>query len=286
MISKWIIKNTGSLAGKRVAISGATGGIGNELCFYLASLGASLVLLDRNIEKSRALAERIREKYRGAELSHIKVDMENVNDVKAAADALCELGIDYLILNAGAYSIPRHKCESGYDNVFQINFISPYYLARRLLSGISERGGRVVVVSSIAHGYSESDPGDVDFSERRKAGLVYGNAKRYLTFSLCDSENVVIAHPGISFTGITAHYKKWIYAIIKYPMKLIFMHPKKACLSILFALFTECERAEWIGPRLFDVWGMPKKKRLRSYKKEEADVICAKAEDIFNEFDK
>lgn len=285
MISRWIKKNTVSLSGKSVAISGATGGIGSELCFYLASLGASLVLLDRNIEKSHALADRIREKQENTVISHIKVDMEKTDEVKAAARSLCEMGIDYLILNAGAYSIPRHKCESGYDNVFQINFISPYYLAKKLLPVLKKRGGKAVVVSSIAHNYSKSDPNDVDFSKRAKASLVYGNAKRYLTFSLCETEGVVVAHPGISFTGITAHYKKWIYAIIKNPMKLIFMKPKKACLSILYALFTDCDKGTWIGPRLFNIWGSPKKKRLRSYRKTEADTIRATADQIFESLD-
>ena len=34
-ISKWIEKNTASLKGKTVAISGSTGGLGRELCRYL-----------------------------------------------------------------------------------------------------------------------------------------------------------------------------------------------------------------------------------------------------------
>ena len=34
----WLKKNTASLVGKTVAVSGATGGIGRELCFYLSEL--------------------------------------------------------------------------------------------------------------------------------------------------------------------------------------------------------------------------------------------------------
>ena len=63
LIDRWIKKNTKSLVGRWVAISGSTGGIGRELCFHLASLGASLVLVDRNSEKSFALAEQIKKKY-------------------------------------------------------------------------------------------------------------------------------------------------------------------------------------------------------------------------------
>lgn len=43
--------------GKRVAITGATGGIGRELATKFASLGAQLVLIDRNAEALEALAQ-------------------------------------------------------------------------------------------------------------------------------------------------------------------------------------------------------------------------------------
>ena len=46
-------------------------------------------------------------------------------------------------------------------------------------------------------------------------------------------------------------------------MKLIFMKPKVASLSILKALFTDAGENSWIGPSLFDVWGKPRAKRLR-----------------------
>ena len=51
---KWLAKNGESLVGKTVAVTGSTGGIGNELCKYLARLGANLVLVDRNPQKSGA----------------------------------------------------------------------------------------------------------------------------------------------------------------------------------------------------------------------------------------
>ena len=289
-IRKWIEKNTHSLDGKRVAVSGSTGGLGRELCRYLAHLGAELILLDRNAEKSRAFSEELKEKYPKISISRITVDMENFSSVKAAADALLQTKVDFLVLNAGAYAIPRKKCDTGFDNVFQINFLSPYYLARRLFNSISERGGRIISVSSIAHNYSKSDEADVDFSTRAKASLVYGNAKRYLTYSLSElyreTGNISITHPGITFTNITAHYPKLIFAVIKYPMKIIFMKPKRAALSILAGIFTPTEKNEWIGPRYFNVWGLPKRKRLTTATEEEIKRICKSAEEIFDSLTK
>ncbi|MBE6577984.1 MAG: SDR family NAD(P)-dependent oxidoreductase [Ruminococcaceae bacterium] len=283
-IKKWLDKNTHSLSGKTVAVSGATGGIGKQLCLHLAHLGASLVLVDRSKSRSEALEAQLLEKYPSLSIYHIYVDLEDIDMVKSAADELIKLGIDHLILNAGAYHIPRHTCPTGYGNVYQINFISPYYLARRLAAHVSERGGKIVAVGSIAHNYSRIDTADVDFSKRERSSLVYGNAKRYLMFSLFGiehSECVSVTHPGITFTNITAHYPKLIFAIIKHPMKVIFMRPRKAALCILKGLFEDVPNGFWIGPRLFDVWGYPTVKKLKTVNPDEADTIKRIANEIY-----
>ncbi|MBQ7335554.1 MAG: SDR family NAD(P)-dependent oxidoreductase [Clostridia bacterium] len=285
----WLQQNTAPLVGKTVAVTGTTGGLGRELCRHLAGLGASLILLDRNAERSERFREELMREYPAALVRCIGVDLESLASVKVACETLKAEPIDVLIHNAGAYSIPRHKCETGLDNVFQINFASPYYMIRELLPTLRERGGRVVAVGSIAHNYSKSDPNDVDFSTRRQASKVYGNAKRYLMFSLCelfrqeDRVTLALTHPGISFTNITAHYPKLIFAIIKHPMKVIFMKPCRACLSILRGVFEPCGAYEWIGPRSFDVWGIPKKKRLKTCTPDEGRQIARTAEQIYRQ---
>lgn len=287
-ISSWLEKNTSSLEGKTVALTGSTGGIGRELCSYLARLGARLVLIDRNRGKQESLIADLKREYPRLSAEGILCDLEDISSVSVAADKLIEIGIDVFIHNAGAYSIPRHKCKTGYDNVFEINFVSPYYMIRRLMPMLNERGGRVVVVGSIAHNYSKRDAQDVDFSTRTRASLVYGNAKRYLMFSLpalfdkVGGASLAVTHPGITATGITAHYPKLIYAIIKYPMKVIFMRPRRAALSVLKGVFEPTGYREWIGPRIFSVWGLPKKSILKTASDEEIRLIVSDAEKIYS----
>ena len=288
-IEKWLSNNTCSLSGKTVAVTGSTGGLGRELCSYLARLGASLVLLDRNAERSRAFADELVEKYPEARVRCIGVELESIESVRAACEQLLQTEIDIFIHNAGAYAIERRVCSTGYDNVFQINFVSPYYMIRTLLPTLRERGGRVVVVGSIAHRYSKTDESDVDFSTRKQASIAYGNAKRYLMFStyaLFEKERdatLAVTHPGIAFTNITAHYPKLVFALIKYPMKLIFMSPRRACLSILRGAFEPCGKGEWIGPRAFDIWGAPTKRALHSVSEQEYASISQTATRIYGE---
>ena len=283
---KWLSKNTTSLKGKTVAISGSTGGIGKELCKFFCMLSANLLLIDRNKARSDALRESLLAEFPNAKLKAYYVDLEDIFAVCELSKTLQSEEIDYLVLNAGAYKIPRRKGENGFENAFNINFVSPYILANALLPQIKARGGKVVAVGSIAHNYSKIDVTDVDFAMRKAPSKIYGNAKRYLMYSLWSLEEyrdtINVAHPGIAVTNITSHYPKLIYAIIKYPMKIIFMSPKKACLSILYALFTDTEKNEWIGPRVFDVWGLPKKKALKTCTKAESEQIASIAEEIYN----
>ena len=283
----WLGQNTVGLRGKRIAVTGSTGGLGKELCAYLAGLGASLVLLDRNAQRSEAHRKSLGERFGTVDITCVPLDLESLASADAAIDRLIDMGIDIFIHNAGAYSIPRHTCKSGFDNVFQINFATPYYMIQRLLPMLRARRGRVVVVGSIAHRYSHIDEKDIDFATRKAASKVYGNAKRYLMFSLLalfrkeTEATLAVTHPGITFTGITAHYPKPIFAIIKHPMKIIFMKPKKAALSILAGVFDDTPDCEWIGPAVLDVWGFPKKKRLKSCSPEERKQIAEIAERVF-----
>lgn len=285
--SEWFKNNAKSLSGKTVALTGSTGGIGNELCGHLLSIDARLVLIDRNKSKSQALKEKLESEFENAKIKCITADLEDINSVNEACKRLAENDIDIFIHNAGAYSIPRRKCDTGYDNVFQINFVSPYYMIKKLLTHLRKKHGKAIIVGSIAHNYSVTDENDVDFSTRKQASLVYGNAKRYLMFALNelfaeeDGVSFAIAHPGITFTNITAHYPKLIFAIIKHPMKIIFMKPKKASLSIVKAIFDDCEYCQWIGPKIFDVWGLPSKKTLKTCDDAERKKIYAIAEDIY-----
>lgn len=289
-VRKWIYKNAKEMKGKNVAITGSTGGLGGEICKILASLGADLILVDRNFTRSQARKEELLRLYPETKISLITADLEDMESVKTACSLLQNIPLDILILNAGAYSIPRKMCDTGYDNVFQINFISQYYIARKILPLLKASGGRVIAVGSIAHNYSKTDENDIDFHTRTRSNLVYGNSKRFLMFSLyslCKEAGVPLSvvHPGITFTNITAHYPPLVFAVIKHPMKVIFMRPRKACLSVIKGVFDSCGEMEWIGPRLFDIWGYPVKGRLKTCKAGEYDFILSTTEEIYKQID-
>lgn len=272
---------------KTVAITGSTGGLGKEICSYIAPRVERLILIDRNINRSEKHKQALIEKHNNLEVLCIQCNLEDIESVNKVVDEIKELEIDIFIHNAGAYSIPRKICSTGYDNVFQINFASPYYITKELMPILRKRGGKIVAVGSIAHNYSKINEKDIDFASVNASSKVYGNSKRYLMFGLYElfkNENdakLSIAHPGVTFTNITAHYPPIIFAIIKHPMKVIFMKPKKAVMSINRAIYEDTEYLEWFGPRIFNVWGKPSKRILHTCPAEEREKISKIAEEVY-----
>ena len=117
---KWLSANAQSLKGKTVAITGSTGGLGKELCRHLASLGANLVLVDRNSARSNANREELISAFKDITVECACADLSDISSVDNVCGVLKNMNIDVFIHNAGAYSIPRYTTDIGYDNIFKI----------------------------------------------------------------------------------------------------------------------------------------------------------------------
>ena len=290
----WFKKNTESLKGNRVVITGAAGGLGSQCCLHLARLGADLVIIDRTEQGLEALKSRMLERYPEISVDVVSADLSDLKSVNQCIKKLndCEK-IDILIHNAGVFRLSVGHENNDYNIIFKVNFIAPYYMTKKLLPLLEKsEKAKVIVVSSIAHTYARYDEKDIDYSNNKDDQKIYGNSKRFVMYSLMEllKENkkvdLAIVHPGISYTNIMKNFPKFISKIIEVPMKLIFNSPKKSSLSIIKGIFGEHGYCEWFGPKIFNIWGMPKCKKLKSCSQEEITKIFNKAEEIYQNINK
>jgi NAD(P)-dependent dehydrogenase (short-subunit alcohol dehydrogenase family) len=174
---------------RTIVITGATDGLGKGIAEELAPTGARLILHGRNEEKGQALLEELRPRATG-ELEWRLADFASLDDVRGLVDELLdEQRIDALVNNAGIGTAGgREESEDGYELTFQVNYLAPFLLTRRLLPLIkSSAPSRIVNVSSA--GQAPIDFDDVMLEEHYSGVQAYCQSKLalvMLTFDLAE----------------------------------------------------------------------------------------------------
>jgi NAD(P)-dependent dehydrogenase (short-subunit alcohol dehydrogenase family) len=174
---------------RTIVITGATDGLGKGLATELAPTGARLILHGRNEEKGEALLDELRPRTAG-ELEWRRADLGSLDQVRELADSLSdEERIDVLVNNAGVGSArPREDSEDGYELTFQVNYLAPFLLTRRLLPLI-ERSAPARIVNVTSAGQAPIDFDDVMLERHYTGGQAYGQSKLALvmfTFDLAE----------------------------------------------------------------------------------------------------
>ncbi|HEX2830460.1 MAG TPA: SDR family oxidoreductase [Burkholderiales bacterium] len=148
-----------SLAGKRVLLTGASGGIGSALAMELARAGAKLALAGRNAAKLAALVQNAR--ARGAQSAvALPFDLAAPDGHEALVEAAAQAleGLDVLVNNAGIQRFGPLAAEDPHAlaELVAINLTAPLLLTRAALArfGAHDRGHIVNIGSTfgaIAH---------------------------------------------------------------------------------------------------------------------------------------
>jgi 3-oxoacyl-[acyl-carrier protein] reductase len=140
------------LTGRVAMVTGASQGIGQETSVALAEAGAEVVLLARNEEKLRQIAQTIEQTGRRA--LALKTDVTAADEVKAAVARTLEVfgRIDILINNAGVTRdglLMRMKRED-WDVVLNTNLNGMFLCTQAVLTPmIRARYGRIINMTSV-----------------------------------------------------------------------------------------------------------------------------------------
>ncbi len=157
-------------SGKVVAVTGAAGGIGRELCRHFGGEGAAIAALDRSDAVS-SFADELR--GQGIPAQSARVDIGDPAAVAAAFEALAgPLGpVDILINNAGVSNNPaldRTSPEGWRDDV-NANLNGAFFCAHAVLPAMKARRSGVIVNIGSVNGLGAL--GDAAYSAG-KAGMI------------------------------------------------------------------------------------------------------------------
>ncbi len=144
------------LDGRVAVVPGGSGGIGSRLCEALAGVGAHVVVIGRDERRTRAAAQRMRE--RGGEALAVAGDVTRREDadraVQAALDALGRVDVLVTAVGGGA-GTALHPAEDypddDWNRIMDLNLRSALLpaqaAARAMIAG--GRGGRILHISSV-----------------------------------------------------------------------------------------------------------------------------------------
>ncbi len=226
-----INNHTQDMSGKVVAITGTTSGTGYVCAREMAKLGATVLLLNRESERSASSLKELQGEVPEATFYAVTCDLQDFESVRSAIDKInADFDVlDVLCNNAGVMALPDQATKDGYDVQMQTNCISHFLLTKGLFPLLKKsKAGRIVNHSSQARlgpdlemKYFEQRGGDLggDGTEEENASFQGPRWSRYhqtklancaFTYGLIekldehgvDTIKVLLAHPGLAATQL------------------------------------------------------------------------------------
>lgn len=226
-----------SQKGKIFLITGATSGTGFEATKILASKGAKVVMLNRNLKKSEdAIAAIKKDLGNNVDVSFIQIDLaEQASVKKATAEVLEKVSrIDALMCNGAIAQVPTQKLTiDGWESQMGVNYYGHFTLQALLYPLIEKSKGRIVTVGSMGYdmGIKTIKFDDLNWDKDYTPNNAYSQSKLAQIMSIYELQDrldkagktdvkAYACHPGSSRTSLIKTSGSLVMRIIFGLMKL------------------------------------------------------------------
>ncbi|XP_064397214.1 dehydrogenase/reductase SDR family member 7-like isoform X2 [Halichondria panicea] len=189
----------GYFNGRVVWITGASSGIGEEMCYQLSKLGAKLILTARTQHKLEEVRNNL---YNPENARVLPVDLSDPEATRVSVDKARQLfgRVDMLVNNAGVSTraLFRDLQEHVHRKVMEIDFFAPWILTHGLIEEMIKDGfGHIINISSI---WGKAAPSNRSAYSSAKFGLIA--LMDSIRYEMLDSNvHVTNVAPGPVVTG-------------------------------------------------------------------------------------
>lgn len=188
--------------GKLVVISGATSGIGYAVAHKYASMGANLICINRNPQKSEDLKQEIESQY-NVSCHFLIADLCSLEETHRVAKQLLEIqtSIDVLIHNAGVFLTEKEVTIDGLEKVFMVQYLSSFIINYMLKEKLkSQESARIILVNSEGHRFAAWGIRLDDLNWDKRS---YGGLKSYGSAKLAQLLSMICFHDYFTGSGVT-----------------------------------------------------------------------------------
>ena len=214
----WTENDIPDLSGRVAVVTGGNGGLGLQTVLALAAKQAHVVVAARDPQKTTAAVARVAERYPGASLEVVPLDLGDLSIVASAAETILtgHERIDLLVNNAGVMAMPQRTTVDGFEMQLGVDHLGHWAFTAHLLPALlRSTAARVVTVTSTARFMGGPlDPADPHMTRKYRAWGSYARAKMAnYHFGLGLQQQFeragvpaasLIAHPGLSNTDLQA----------------------------------------------------------------------------------
>ncbi|HLF34422.1 MAG TPA: SDR family oxidoreductase [Cyclobacteriaceae bacterium] len=283
------------MKGKVCVITGSGSGIGLETATALSNMGAKVIIVTRNIEKSRQTIDKIRSITGNDSLEGYGIDLSSQKSIGDGCREILKANpvIDVLVNNAGTWFSKLTFTEENIETVFAVNYLA-YFLVTHLLlpSLVKSDDPRIINVSSDSHFQAKMHFNDINLTSKYHGLRSYAQSKLADVLFTYEFErrkpsgklSVYCVQPGLVKTNIGLKNTVSLHGIAWKIRRMAGVQPADGATTSVF--LASSEEAKNQSGKYWDKC-KPKKSSKASYNKEDARLLWDLSEklcDIKNYF--
>src|SRR5512136_2932265 len=226
-------------------ITGGTNGIGKSTAQGLARIGATVVIVGRNAQKTAQVVEEIRAASGNNTVDSLLADLSSQQEVRRLASDFKSKypQLHVLLNNAGATFKTRQLSVDGIEMTFALNHLAYFLLTNLLLDTLKASApARIINVSSGAHAGGKIDFDNLQGERSFSSFGPYGNSKLaniLFTIELArrlEGTGVTVnaLHPGFTNTGFGKNNPGLLMKIMGAVVPLIARSPEKGAETSIY----------------------------------------------------
>jgi NAD(P)-dependent dehydrogenase (short-subunit alcohol dehydrogenase family) len=177
--------------GKNAFVTGATGGLGREICILLARYGCNIFMTSTNEEKLISLKNTLKDDY-GVDAHYTPANLENADEVQHVCDNVLRTygdNTDIVINCAGIFPLKSltDTTLEDYERCMNINVKAPFLFTKQLTAGMRQRRW----VYSYSPGSIRTDMGATDKRQDFSTFLDPKEVAEYIVFMMSYNTELV-----------------------------------------------------------------------------------------------
>ena len=230
--------------GKVCLVTGATDGIGKVSARVLAELGAKVIIVGRNPEKSAIVLAELRSISGNENIDLLMADLAVMQEVRDLAEQVISRydRIDVLLNNAGGYFTKHEITSDGLEMTFALNHMSYFLLTNKLMELLKYSApARIVNVSSDAHYGVDIEFDNLNGEQEYKAWKAYQKSKLanvLFTYELLKKVpgNITVncLHPGFVATNFGHNNGGFFGPVLKIAQRISAIDPEEGAKTSIF----------------------------------------------------